>query len=132
MVFSMDHVWVVAGRYQMTVVASDNHTISSSEYIVYIDAVPLEGIGLLLDNDSDGTYDAFYSNDSQQIFPIQKEQDHYTIDQDGDGDWDVSYSTTTGVSSYQEPTRTYGLEIIIAVLAIALYLLWRRRLSKKQ
>jgi PKD repeat protein len=132
MVFSMDHVWVAAGRYQMTVVASDNQTISSSEYIVYIDAVPLEGIGLLLDNDSDGTYDAFYSNDSQQIFPIQKEQDHYTIDHDGDGDWDVSYSTTTVVSSYQEPTRTYGLEIIIAVLAIALYLLWRRRLGKKQ
>jgi VCBS repeat-containing protein len=129
--FAVDHSWAAAGHYYFTVVSSDNQTMSSSEYEVYIDAVPVEGIGYLLDNDSDGVYDAFYSEELQQTLPIQIQQDQYRIDSDGDGDWDATYSTTKGLSSYQEPTRTYGLEIVIALLAIALYLVWRRR-SKKE
>ncbi len=70
------------------------------------------GIGYLLDNDSDGVYDAFYSDVLQQTLSIQKEDDSYPIDSDGDGDWDYTYTATNGFAAYKEPTRTYGFEII--------------------
>jgi hypothetical protein len=136
--FSVNHSWAAAGRYSVTVIATDNHTASSSEITVYIDAVPANGVGYLLDNDNDGIYDAFYSEETQQTIPMQKKDDSYLIDSDGDGDWDYTYDTINGLTSYQGPPKTYELEIIIITLVIVVlvfafvfYVLWKRK-SKKQ
>lgn len=132
--YSMDHTWTAAGRYIFTVTATDNQTTASTEFMVYIDAVPVEAIGYLLDNDSDGIYDAFFSSALQKTEAIQWETDKYIIDSDGDGKWDAVYSTTLGITPYvEQPIQTYGLEVIIAVIAIAVYLFWRvRRKNEKE
>ena len=129
--YTVNHSWTVAGRYRITVIATDNHTVSSSELIVYIDALQANGIGYLLDNNSDGVYDAFYSDVSQQTLSIQKEGDSFPIDSDGDGDWEYTYTATNGFAAYKAPTGTYGFEIIVALIAIALYLFWRRKPKKE-
>jgi hypothetical protein len=126
----VNHSWAAAGRYSITVTVSDNQTESSSEITVYIDAVQARGIGYLLDNDGDGIYDAFYSDESKQTMTIQKKDGSYLIDSDGDGDWDYTYNATKGIQSYPMMQKTPGFEIIIAMGAITFVLFWKRKLQK--
>jgi hypothetical protein len=53
--------------------------------MVYIDALQVGDIGYLLDNDGDGTYDAFYSDVLKQITSVEKKNGNYNIDSNGDG-----------------------------------------------
>ena len=132
--FTVNHSWAAAGCYLVTVTTTDNHTTSFSGLTVYIDAVPTGEIGYLLDNDSDGIYDAFYSDELQQINAIQNIDGRYLIDSDEDGEWDYTYDVTDGLHSYQEPPQTYSYEIILialVIVAVVLILFWRRT-SKKQ
>ncbi len=130
--YTVNHSWTAAGRYRITVIATDNHTVSSSELIVYIDALQANGIGYLLDNNSDGVYDAIYSDVLQQTLSIQREDGSYHIDSDGDGEWDYTYTATNGFVAYKGPPGTYGFEIIVALIALALYLFWRRKPKKEK
>jgi hypothetical protein len=118
--FTVNHSWTHAGRYDVTVTVTDNQTESFSEITVYIDTVQTGEIGYLLDNDGDGTYDAFYSDVLKQVTTVQKKNDSYLIDSNGDGDWDYTYNTTNGlISSYQEPGKTPDFEIVFLIGAIA-------------
>ena len=126
--FTVNHSWVVAGRYEVTVVATDNQSKSSSGITVYIDAVPTGGIGYLLDNNHDGTYDTFYSDASKQITTVQKKNGNYSIDSNGDGKWDYTYNTVNGLTStYHEQEKTPGFEIVFILGAIALVMFWKRK-----
>ncbi len=62
--YSVNHSWIAAGRYDLTVTVTDNMTNSSTKITIYIDAVQTRGAGYLLDNDGDGLYDAFYSEET--------------------------------------------------------------------
>jgi PKD repeat protein len=125
--FTQSHSWEAAGRYDVIVTVTDNQTESSSNIIVYIDAVQARQVGYLLDNNSDGTYDAFYSDELKQITKVEKKDDGYLIDSDGDGDTDYHYNTAQGLTAYTEPEKTPGFELIIVIGAIALVFLWKRK-----
>jgi PKD repeat protein len=117
--YSVNHNWNTAGRYNLTVTVTDNHTESSSKITIYIDTVQTRGAGYLLDNDGDGLYDAFYSDETHQTIPTQRNGDRYLIDKDGDGQWDYVYSAINGLTSYEAPRKTPGFELVIILLAIA-------------
>jgi len=125
--YTVNHSWTAAGRYSVTVTVNDNLTESSSNITVYIDALQTRGVGYLLDNDADGIYDVFYSDEKKQTMTIQKKDDSYLIDSDGDGDWDYTYNATNGLTDYTEPPNTPGFEIIIIIGAIALVMFWKRK-----
>jgi PKD repeat protein len=126
--YSVNHSWAVAGRYNLTVTVTDNQTESFSKIIVYIDAVQARGAGYLLDNDGDGIYDAFYSDETHQTVSIQNKDDSYLIDKDGDGTWDYVYNATYGLTSYQEPRKTPGFELMFVPCAIAVAIIvWRKK-----
>ncbi|HUS99811.1 MAG TPA: PKD domain-containing protein, partial [Candidatus Thermoplasmatota archaeon] len=125
--YTVNHSWTAAGRYDITVTVTDNITESSSGITIYIDALQTRGAGYLLDNDGDGIYDAFYSDQYHQTTTIQKKDDSYLIDSNGDGTWDYIYNTTKGLTDYREPRNTPGFEIIIIIGALALVIFWKRK-----
>jgi len=94
------HMWNFSGKYVIDVYTSDNESFSgTTNYVVFIDAVEIydsneSAIGYLIDDDSDGIYDRFYS------YIVQKEtiikflgENKYLIDVDGDGKWDYLYDS---------------------------------------
>jgi len=130
---SVNHSWNAAGRYNLTVIVTDNKYETSSKITIYIDAIQTRGAGYLLDNDGDGTYDAFYSDETHQTVSVQWNGDSYFIDKDGDGQWEYVYNETYGLTSYQEPRKTPGFTLVFPLCAIAvLILLLRKRKTYKQ
>lgn len=87
------HRWIGAGRYTIQVRAYDNNTYSgTTSYVVLIDALYVKNIGYLIDNNADGTYDAFYSNSTGDETLVELQKDGtYLIDSNGDGTWDYTY-----------------------------------------
>jgi PKD repeat protein len=132
-----NHSWAAAGRYNVKVTATDNHTTSSSNITVYIDAVQTGNIGYLMDNNGDGIYDAFYSDTTKQITAVQEKNGSYSIDSDGDGDFDYTYSTTNGLTEYQAPLKPSGgiepvfligiIIVIVVICGIVLVLLRKNK-----
>jgi len=120
------HSWTVAGRYNVTVAATDNISASSSHLTVYIDAVQTGEIGYLIDTDSNGIYDMFCSDESQQLTAVQQTNGAYTIDTDGDGSWDYTFDTSQGLTPYEESPQTPGFELIVVLSAIVFLVLVRR------
>jgi hypothetical protein len=99
---------------------------------VYIDAVQTGDIGYLFDDDSNGIYDAFYSDVYKQITTVQNQDGSYTIDSDGDGEWDYTFGTTNELASYQEPPPDIQLIFIIGTIVLVsiwaiLVSLWMRK-----
>jgi chitodextrinase len=125
--YSVNHNWTTAGRYNLTVTVNDSQTESSSKITIYIDAIQTRGAGYLLDNDGDGIYDAFYSDETHQTVSVQKKDDSYLIDKDGDGNWEYVYNATYGLTSYQEPRKTPGYDLVFTLGAIAVVLLLSRK-----
>jgi hypothetical protein len=136
--WTINHSWTAAGRYKITVTVQDNqeNQTVSSNLIVYIDAKPIGSQGYLLDNNSDGTFDAFYSDSTHHITPVQKNGGNYTIDTDGNGEWDLSYNELNGTTApYEEIGGTPGFDmillasivIIIGAIVVVLFLLWNKR-----
>jgi hypothetical protein len=134
--YTANHSWATAGRYEVTVTATDNHTTSSSKITVYIDAEQTGDIGYLLDNNGDGIYDAFYSDVSKQITTVQKKDGSYNIDSDGDGDWDYTFDAIKGLTSYQPP-KTNGIDalliigviVVVVICASIVAFVWKRKRS---
>ena len=63
------HSWMSAGKYTISVKASDNQTVSgTTKYTVLIDVHLVDEIGYLIDDDADGTYDSFH-NDAGHLQP---------------------------------------------------------------
>jgi hypothetical protein len=125
--FNVSHSWTAAGRYDVTVTATDNQNVSSSKIIVYIDAVQTRGIGYLIDKNGDGIYDWFYSDASKQTTAVQKKGDTYLIDSNGDGDVEYTYNVTNGIADYKPPNAP-GFEIILFICAIiVIIVLWKKK-----
>ena len=130
-----NHSWTKAGKYTITVTATDNQTNSSSEKTILIDAVNVGNIGYLTDDDGDGTYDVFHRNDGLLKNSVQKQSDGtYLIDIDGYGKSNYVFDITSGLKNYETNGSTKkgipGFELIIVVCAIALVLLWKRKRTK--
>jgi len=126
--FTQNHSWATAGRYNVTVTVTDNQLVSSYTIFVYIDALQTRGAGYLYDIDGDGVYDAFYSDETHKTVLVPTNGESYFIDKDGDGQWEYVYNATYGLTSYQEPRKTPGLELTLVLGAITMALiLWRKK-----
>jgi PKD repeat protein len=130
--FMCTHSWTTAGRYVVTIRVTDDHNLSSSKITVYIDAKQTGNIGYLFDDDSDGIYDAFYSDASKQITTVQNQDGSYNIDSDGDGEWDYTFGTTNELAEYQKPPPDIQLFFIIGAIVLVsiwaiLISLWMRK-----
>lgn len=87
-IFTANHTWIAAGKYTISVYAYDNKSVSeTSEFTVYIDAINIENIGYIIDIDSDGIFESFHNDTSNQEFDIDLDDGKYLIDDDGDGDF---------------------------------------------
>jgi len=91
------HSWSSAGRFVISVKASDNKTESGSTTMaLLIDAIYVGDLGYLIDMDGDWIYDLFYSNSTGLTTSVEHEDDGtYRIDSDNDGDWDYIYNPET-------------------------------------
>jgi uncharacterized delta-60 repeat protein len=94
----LNHSWSQAGIYNIQANASDNQSYSNnSEFIIYIDVILIIdngiAIGYIIDYDSDGTYDKFYSFSSEEEYDIKKlKGNNYLIDIEGDGKFDYLFN----------------------------------------
>jgi len=138
--FRINHSWLYAGKYTITVTASDNKTSASSEKTIWIDAVVVGDIGYLVDADSDGIFDAFHSNVTGRETATEKKQGIYLLDVDGDYQWEYEFNVTTGIVSLisQQPAVPEKPSFLLLwlgglIFAIAIgivILLYRRRPPK--
>jgi hypothetical protein len=127
---TQNHSWNKAGRYTITVQATDNETYSqTAELIVMIDAIDVGDIGYLTDDDGDEIYDTFHNKTIVIETSVELlENGTYLIDSDGDGVWDYYYNTTSGmITQYLgESTGETGEGVqwlFIAVIGIALVII---------
>jgi len=157
------HQWAAAGVYQIWVQAfddypaEDNGTPSGKTYLyVLIDAWWVKDIGYLLDEDGDGTYETFYSNETGDSTDTEYNATagHYLLNEDGDGAWDWTYDPVTDtLSEYSEgdvpgpgdeepeqpadddATMWYllgiGMIVVIAVI-IGIYLVTKKKETPKK
>ena len=92
-----NHSWISAGIYTISAKSFDNNTPSgTTDHTVLIDVHIVDGIGYLIDDDADGTYDSFHNDTSGQETDVEKKDDGtYLIDSDSDGKWDYVYDIKT-------------------------------------
>jgi len=114
--------------------AYDNETDSAATKLtVLIDTHWVKDIGYLIDDDSDGNYDAFYSNSTKNQTDINKQDDStYLIDNDGDGDWDYVYNIKAGIFTECTSEKTsennaiwyaLGVGILLAIIVLIIIFL---------
>ncbi len=140
-IYTVNHIWNAPGDYTVTVYAEDEQGAQSNyESInVLIDIHYVKDIGYLIDYDSDGTYDKFYSNTTNNETATEKLDDgRYLINDDDDEAWDWIYDPDTDtleVYYYGEETDLtlwYLLLILILLCLIILLLLIYKKRKKKE
>ena len=123
------HSWSSYGFKTVAVTAYDDQGGASgtTQYVVAIDVMWVKDIGYLIDTNSDGTYDSFYSNETGAETATEKQTDGtYYINSDEDAEWDWVYDpdtdTLTAFGAPSEPaedyTWLYALIIVIILLLI--------------
>jgi len=140
--FNTTHSWSKYGIYTVTITAEDRIGSQDSETItVYIDVLPIDGDikGYLVDEDSDNTYDSFNNTDTGEQTDVEKENNTYLIDSSGNSKWDHVYNPETGLSTYydyvyqkyyniyQQSTPGFELVSLLAMMALVLIIMRRRR-----
>lgn len=134
------HDWTTWGFYTIQAYAEDdweNASSGISSLVVAVDVRSVGTHGYLIDTNSDGEYDAFYSNATGTQNTVQRQQTGvYLIDTSGDGKFDLQYDPSTDASrTYPEgldPTYTMLLVGLVVVIIIVLIigLIMRRRMKK--
>ena len=93
------HKWMESGRFTVEVYSTDNKVESEkAEITVFIDAVEImlneTAIGYIIDQNSDGIYDAFYNYENQDFgVVINLFNWLFLIDLDNDGTIDYTYES---------------------------------------
>ncbi len=127
--FIVNHTWTAAGKYTMSVTASDNKTISKpSTFTMYINTMDVGTIGYFIDNDGDGAYNKFHNETSQIETDLGMKNMEYLIDDDGDGEWDYTYTNTGELKAYgEQKEETPGFEIILLFFGLIFVFYWKRK-----
>jgi hypothetical protein len=126
------HRWSAYGFYTITVEAYDGQTNTwSDEYEVAIDVIRVKDIGYLIDSDSDGNFESFYSNQLGAITATEKQiDDTYLINSDEDDNFDWQYDPVTDTlteytlpssgdeAEEQDFTLWYALIIVVIVIIL--------------
>jgi len=139
--YTEKHKWISSGVYKISIytVDSKNAESDSAETSILIDVIYCKNIGYLIDEDSNGTYNLFYSNQTSIKTPTeQQENGTYLINNDMDSDWDYIYNIQTGKLSLYSPKTEPGetetdntIYYVIAIIVIIVLLLLFAILSKK-
>jgi PKD repeat protein len=137
-----NHSWTQAGRYTITLKASDTKSSTSSETTIWIDTIIVGDKGYLLDFDCDGLFDIFRNGLTGLETETQMRDGNYLIDIDGDSSWDYQFNATSGVillMLHQPPSSEEGSSplllisgLILVVLLGLFIILYRRRHHKQQ
>lgn len=143
--YTTTHKWINAGKYTVKAQAIDdydngNGTLSESAYLtVLIDAINVDDIGYLTDDDGDGIYDTFHGNNGIETTVQKREDGRYLIDSDGDGNWDYIFDPDTNtLEEYNKPEGTadntiwYILGIIIIIVLLVLFFFLSKHKEKKE
>ncbi len=136
-----NHSWTKAGKYTLTVTASDSKISSSSKKTIWIDAVSVADLGYLLDVDGDGFFDSFHVDATGNETLTEMRNGVYLLDLDGDHRWDCGYNATSETLSLiiQQPLMTeekptfsvlWIVGLIFVVLLGLVIVLYRRRPPK--
>jgi hypothetical protein len=138
------HKWTSAGIYKIRVVAIDSNykSSASAEINILIDVLYCKNIGYLIDADSDGTYDSFYSNATGLLTDIIYQEGDYLIDTDGDGIenyiYNIGTDALTKIETPEEETLEYEdvilylLALLIIVILIILIIIAKRPKHKAE
>jgi hypothetical protein len=138
------HQWSSWGFFTIQVYAEEEYTehlnSNISSLVVAVDVHYVGSQGYLIDTDSDGIYDAFYSNSTGMQTPVQRQQTGvYLIDLTGDGNFDYQYDPATGSHrEYPEalsPSYTMlliGVAVVVIILLLVGFFLRRRGGKPKQ
>ena len=144
--FEISHRWDNYGVYTVTVTAYDsqNATSETSTTTMYVDVHPITGeiTGLLIDEDSDGTYDTF-KDDTTETTLEKHNESNYLIDSNNDGEWDYMYdvdSETLTTYSTDEPDEADDsnmavyllLGLIIVLFIVFGYLAYKKQQHEKK
>ena len=127
-----NHMWSEPGRYIITVKAFDSKIESGTATIdILIDILFVQDFGYLIDEDSDGIYDSFYSNATGIKTKVEHlSNGNYLIDIDGEGMQYYEYNSATGsLNAYMRvPVIEYILVAVVLIgCLILLFVLERRR-----
>jgi PKD repeat protein len=136
---TVNHTWTSAGIYHVTVMVKDDQNAANTASLTVLVSVEyVSSIGYLIDQNGDGTYDAFYSNQTKGNTNTQKlVNGSYYIDVDGDGTWDYLYNPLTkqllllaeGKTGQENRSLMIlgGLLGLIIILFLVILLLTRRK-----
>ncbi len=95
-----------AGKYIVTVTATDNQTNSSSQKTIWIDTIIVENIGYLIDIDGDGFYDSFHNETYGKETSLGQKDEGYLIASNDDGRWEYIFDLVTGLTTYKTEKGT--------------------------
>ena len=136
------HQWAEWGFYTVQVYAQDPSNVTSdfAEIVVAIDVQYVGSLGYLINTDSMGPFDVFYSNLTRNQTSAQRQPNGiYLIDTNGDGKYDYQYDPSSGkFREYPEtlsPEYTMllvGLGVVIVLLVLLGLLAKRKRTKPKQ
>jgi hypothetical protein len=132
---SASHNWTNPGAYKINIKAYDKHLESNiANFTILIDAWWVNNIGYLIDINSDGIYDNFYSNETNNLTKSEKNSDgKYLINIDDDPQWDGFYqkeaNTFTEFNASDEPIKEKEgfnpvyIFIIVIILIISILII---------
>lgn len=121
--YNATHNWSTAGIYKINAKVSDNKTESSITSInMLVNAIYVLEKGYLLDENNDGIYDSYQSNQTDTTNSVETKQDDiYLIDDNGDGEWDYEFVVTTQqLSSYDTSSSVQDKDNIVMILLIGI------------
>jgi PKD repeat protein len=130
------HQWATWGFYAVQVSAQDINNLTSEIYeaVIAIDVRYVGKLGYLINTDSTGSYDAFYSNSTKKQSNVQQQNGIYSIDANNDGSFDYQYDPSKNtIQPIQGPLGSiYPILIVGVIIAILLLLLlWLLARRKK-
>jgi hypothetical protein len=142
-IFTVKYKWTTAGIFKIKVVALDSNLKSSesTEINILIDVLYCKDIGYFIDDNSNGIYDRFYSNETKLITDVVYEDGNYIIDIERDGVdnyiYNLNNDALTNVETPEEDESTdkkrdmIYLIVILIIVILTLILIISNRQKRK-
>jgi len=118
------HQWAAWGFYTVQVYAQDPSNVTSAVYeiVVAIDVRYVGNLGYLINTDSIGPFDVFYSNLTRNQTSVQRQPTGvYLIDTNGDGKYDYQYEPSS--SAFREYPEKLGNEYTMLLVGLGVVIL---------